>query len=118
MRQEIESEKAKNKNKISELLLLQKIKLQFEELFQAFDADNNGYISASEVNLDNVSAQILEIFTPLFVEMESLGEQLSKADFCSAAHILYQVSRTSLNIIRFVWCADPWHDGEAGDSEF
>ena len=43
----------------------------------AFDADNNGYITADEINLDNVTAQILEIFTPLLVELENLGESLS-----------------------------------------
>lgn len=54
-------------------------------MFHAFDADDNGYISSEEVNFDNVSAQILEIFMPLFVEMESMGETLSKEDFCRAA---------------------------------
>ena len=58
-------------------------------MFHAFDADDNGYISSEEVNFDNVSAQILEIFMPLFVEMESMGETLSKEDFCRAAQNLY-----------------------------
>ena len=59
-------------------------------LFTAFDADNNGYITADEINLDNVTAQILEIFTPLLVELENLGESLSQADFCDSAYNLYQ----------------------------
>ena len=86
----IEAEKAQNKNKISELLLEQKIRQQLELLFMAFDADNNGYITADEINLDNVTAQILEIFTPLLVELENLGESLSQADFCDSAYNLYQ----------------------------
>lgn len=52
----IEAEKAQNKNKISELLLEQKIRQQLELLFTAFDADSNGYITADEINLDNVTA--------------------------------------------------------------
>ena len=36
-----------------------------------------------------MSAQILEIFMPLFVEMESMDEKLSKEDFCAAAKNLY-----------------------------
>ena len=79
-----------NKNKISEMLLEQKIRLQLEQLFQAFDNDNNGFISSDEINLDHVSAQILEIFAPLFVEMENLSEQLTKDDFCDSAYNLYQ----------------------------
>ena len=61
-----------------------------EQLFHAFDSDNNGYISSDEINLDNVTAQILEIFTPLFLEMENLGEQLNKEDFCDSAQNLYK----------------------------
>jgi len=57
----------------------------------AFDSNGNGFISSDEINLDNVSAQILEIFSPLFVEMESLDEQLSKEDFQDSAFNLYQV---------------------------
>ena len=72
------------------MLLEQKIKLQLEQLFEAFDNDNNGYISSDEINLDNVTAQILEIFTPLFVEMENLGEHLSQEDFCDSAYNLYK----------------------------
>jgi len=74
-------EKKQSQNRISELLLQQKIQLQLEQLFLAFDSNGNGFISSDEINLDNVSAQILEIFSPLFVEMESLDEQLSKEDF-------------------------------------
>lgn len=39
---------------------------------------------------------------PLFVEMESMGESLSKEDFCAAAANLYQVSR---NFMRW-WLSD------------
>ena len=80
------------KNKTSEMILEQKVRNQLDALYHAFDADNNGFISADEINLDNVSAKILEIFTPLFVEMESLGEALSKVDFAESAYELYKVS--------------------------
>lgn len=33
---------------------------------------------------------MLEIFAPLFVEMENLGEQLTKDDFCESAYNLYK----------------------------
>ena len=91
--QRVEAEKDQAKNKISEMLLEQKINQQLEELFSAFDADQNGYITSEEVNLDLVSAQILEIFTPLFVEMENLNETLTREEFCASAYNLYQVSQ-------------------------
>ena len=80
------------RNKTSEMILEHKIRMQLDILYHAFDADNNGYISADEINLDNVSAKILEIFTPLFVEMENLGESLSKDDFSESAYELFKVS--------------------------
>ena len=82
--------KEQNKNKTSERLLQHKIHAKLSELFDAFDADRNGRISTEEVNLDHVSAEILEIFTPLFVELENLGETLDREEFVDSAHELYQ----------------------------
>lgn len=78
-----------SKNKISELLYEQKVRLQLEEIFYAFDYDQNGFITAEEISIDNVSAQILEIFTPLLEEMENLNESLTLTDFCDSAHNLF-----------------------------
>ena len=58
-------------------------------MFDAFDADNNGRISTDELNLEHVSADILEIFTPLFVELENLGETLDREEFVDSAYELY-----------------------------
>ncbi len=88
----IKQEKELTRNKTSEMILEHKIRIQLDALYHAFDADGNGYISADEINLDHVSAKLLEIFTPLFVEMENLGESLSKADFAESAYELFKVS--------------------------
>lgn len=56
VKREIEIEKKQSQNRISELLLQQKIQLQLEQLFLAFDSNGNGFISSDEINLDNVSA--------------------------------------------------------------
>jgi len=43
-------------------------------IFTLLDADNNGFITADEVNLDLVSAEILSVFKPLLVELETFDE--------------------------------------------
>ena len=85
-----------SRNKTSERLLQLKIRAKLNELFDAFDADKNGRISTDEVNLDHVSADILEIFTPLFVELENLGETLDREEFADSAYELYQ----TLNVLQ------------------
>ena len=62
----------KNKaNKTSMLIVERKLHNKLNELFNAFDVDKSGYISAEEISLDNVTAEILEIYTPLLLEMEA-----------------------------------------------
>lgn len=77
----------------------QRLQQSLVELFKAFDADDNGYITGDEISLDNVSAQILEIFLPLFVEMEKFGERLSLEDFVDSATFLYKVSSSHAQLM-------------------
>lgn len=46
-----------------------------------FDSQHNGYISSDKINLDSVSVDVLEVFTPLLIEMEKLDETLDKEEF-------------------------------------
>ena len=66
-----------------------KLQTKLNELFDSFDADRSGKITTSEISLDNVSAEILEIFSPLFVELENLGESLDREEFVDSARELY-----------------------------
>ena len=66
-----------------------KLQTKLNELFDSFDADKSGKITTSEISLDNVSAEILEIFSPLFVELENLGESLDRDEFVDSARELY-----------------------------
>lgn len=43
------------------------------EIFSSLDSDNNGIISANEIDISKLEPSILEIFSPLLVEMEELG---------------------------------------------
>lgn len=58
-------------SKTSQLIVERKLMNKLEEIFSAFDADKNGFVSAQEICLDNVTADILEIYTPLLLEMEA-----------------------------------------------
>ena len=73
-----------------------KLQTKLNELFDAFDAEQSGKITASEINLDHVSAEILEIFAPLFIELENLGESLDREEFVDSARELYN----SLDVIQ------------------
>jgi len=74
------------------MIVEKKLLLKLEELFKAFDADSNGYISAEEICLDNVNADILEIYTPLLLEMEANDYKLDYEEFIESSLLLYQVS--------------------------
>lgn len=70
-RQQLDLLKRDRMSKTSQLIVERKLMNKLEEIFRAFDADKNGYISAEEICLDNVTAEILEIFTPVLLEMEA-----------------------------------------------
>lgn len=63
----------------------QKLRSKLKEIFDLFDANGNGKLSADEINLDFVSAEILEIFKPLLVELETFNEELDKDEFVESA---------------------------------
>lgn len=70
--------------------------------------------------MDQVSAELLEIFMPLFIELENANTSLSMEEFCTAATKLYHVSiypSVFLTIrILFSWI-DVGSNREAGDFE-
>ena len=67
-----------------------RIKNKLAEIFETFDANGNGRLTADEINLDNVSAEILIIFKPLLVEMEIYNEDLDKEEFIESATSLLE----------------------------
>ena len=79
-------------NQKSNRLLEKKLKLKLEEIFKLFDANNNGKISADEVCLDKVNAELLIVFKPLLIEMENFQEDLDKEEFIESALCLLRQS--------------------------
>lgn len=79
-------------SKTSQMIVERKLMNKLEELFRAFDADNKGFISADQICLDNVTADILEIYTPLLIEMEQTACTLDCQEFIESSLQLYNVS--------------------------
>jgi 5S rRNA maturation endonuclease (ribonuclease M5) len=74
----------------SEELLDQKKARKFQEIFILLDSDNDGTISAEKIDISILSPKILDIFTPLFCEMEELGQSLDVEEFIDASMRLYE----------------------------
>lgn len=66
--------------------------MKLAEIFDLFDLNGNGRISADEIDLDRVSAELLILFKPLLVEMENFSEDLDKDEFVESALALLEKS--------------------------
>ena len=75
--------------KSSEMLLEQMKYKRFLTLFQMLDSNGDGLISAQKIDISTLSPDVLEIMTPLFWEMEELGQTLDWEEFIDASKRLY-----------------------------
>lgn len=76
-------------NKTSEALL-EKMKVKrFITLFQILDSNGDGLVSAQKIDISQLKPELLEIMTPLFWEMEELGQTLDWHEFVDAWKLLY-----------------------------
>ena len=55
-----------------------------ELIFKLFDGQNRGYISAEQIDLDSVPPEVLLVFKPLLIEMETYRERLDKEEFVAS----------------------------------
>ena len=53
------------------------------------DSDWDGIISAEKIDISQLPSEVLEIFTPLFWEMEDLEQTLDLEEFIDASMRLY-----------------------------
>ena len=84
------------------LIVEKRLQNKLQEIFRAFDADKNGHISSLEISLDNVTADILEIYTPLLLEMEANNYTLDEQEFIESSLALYQV-RTEIDLVKLIY---------------
>lgn len=61
----------------------------FGAIFEKLDSDSDGLISAFKIDISALDERQLNVLTPLFIEMESMGMSLDRAEFVDAAKRLY-----------------------------
>jgi len=77
-----------------------RMRTKLSEMFDLFDANGNGRISADEIELDLVSAEVLVVFKPLLVEMETFDEDLDREEFIeSAITLLLKLDINTRNMV-------------------
>ena len=76
-------------NKTSETLLENMKIKRFITLFQILDSNGDGLISAQKIDISQLKPELLEIMTPLFWEMEELGQTLDWHEFVDSWKLLY-----------------------------
>ena len=62
----------------------------FCRIFEWLDSDRDGEISAEKIDISPLSADLLEVLSPLFVEMEELSQALDAEEFIDAVGRLYE----------------------------
>ena len=63
--------------------------MAFQQIFEWLDSDRDGHISADKIDISPLSADLLEVLSPLFMEMEELSQALDAEEFIDAAGRLY-----------------------------
>ena len=61
-------------------------------IFEKFDKNQNGQITAETVDLESVPLDIVIIFRPLLMEIEAYNEKLDRDEFIESSLALLQVS--------------------------
>ena len=65
-----------SKNRTNKIVEKQKTQ-NFIQIFQMLDSDSDGQISAYRIDITSLESELLQVLSPLFVEMEELGMSLN-----------------------------------------
>lgn len=68
---------------------------RFANMFQLLDSNGDGLISAQKIDISQLTPEVLKIMTPLFCEMEEMGQTLDMNEFIDAAKLLYNTLSVS-----------------------
>lgn len=64
---------------------------KFNEIFDMFDSDFDGIISSIKIDLSSVPVEVANVFQPLILEMEEIGQSLDRDEFVDASLRLFNV---------------------------
>jgi hypothetical protein len=68
------------------------LRIKLSMIFEKFDKNKNGQITAETVDLESVPLDIVIIFRPLLMEIEAYNEKLDRDEFIESSLALLQVS--------------------------
>ena len=51
---------------------------RLEQYFELMDSDNDGFISADAISLENLSTEVIEILGPVISDLEKYGVTMSQ----------------------------------------
>lgn len=62
----------------------------FAQIFGLLDSDRDGQISSMAIDISRVNTELLEVLSPLLIELEEINESLNLEDFQAAMCRLYE----------------------------
>ena len=62
----------------------------FNQIFTWLDSDGDGLISAMRIDISMLDTDLLEVISPLFIELEEIGQPLDQEEFIGALGRLYE----------------------------
>lgn len=54
------------------------------------DSDCDGYISSMKIDISNIDTDLLEVLSPLLIELEELNQPLNREEFLDALERLHE----------------------------
>lgn len=87
-------------NKRSDKMVEQTRRAKLSDIFDVFDADQDGVISATKIDLYTLPTEMLELFSPLICEMEEINTTLNREEFIDASIRLLNVTLSQLTLCR------------------
>ena len=62
----------------------------FAQIFAWLDSDKDGLISPMKIDISMLDTDLLEVLSPLFIELEEIGQPLDEEEFLGALGRLYE----------------------------
>lgn len=78
-------------NKKSKKIIEKLKRKKLVEIFKLLDHNDDGLISSSKIDIGKLTTEVLEIFSPLLIEMEDTQVELDQESFVEAGMKVFEV---------------------------